>query len=113
MPKHEWQGTKLRFQQTDKKWGAWTDLRGPAGKAGSGGGVYVAGGSSWSPDTLPPAADDPPEEFVVRQGGTWRRASYVQMQAWLGGAGPGTTDGVLTEDGNHLVTESGDNIVQE
>lgn len=37
MPKHEWKGTQLRFQQTDSKWGKWTDLQGKPGKAGSGG----------------------------------------------------------------------------
>ena len=46
MPKHEWKGTQLRFQQTDSKWGKWTDLQGKPGKAGSGGGVFVGGGSS-------------------------------------------------------------------
>lgn len=46
MPKHEWRGTQLRFQQTSGKWGKWTDLQGPAGK--SGGGVFVGGGGSGS-----------------------------------------------------------------
>jgi hypothetical protein len=33
MPKHEWSGTKLRFEQgpDGNHWGAWTDLRGPPG----------------------------------------------------------------------------------
>lgn len=44
MPKHEWKGTKLRFQLTPSKWGKWVDLQGPAGKSGASGGVYVGGG---------------------------------------------------------------------
>ena len=56
MPKHEWQGTKLRFQQTSGKWGKWTDLQGKPGKAGSGGG----GGSGWSPSGLPAASNAQP-----------------------------------------------------
>ena len=31
-PAHEWQGTKLRFQQPDGKWGKYTDLKGRDGK---------------------------------------------------------------------------------
>ena len=56
MPKHEWRGTELRFQQTGGKWGKWTDLQGKPGKAGSGGG----GGSGWSPSGLPAASNAQP-----------------------------------------------------
>jgi hypothetical protein len=43
MPKHEWRGTELRFEQASGKWGQWVDLQGPAGKVqvfhvGGGGG---------------------------------------------------------------------------
>ena len=30
-PKHEWQGTKLRFQNPDNTWGEWMDLEGKQG----------------------------------------------------------------------------------
>jgi len=117
MPKHEWRGTELRFQQTAGKWGKWTDLQGKPGKAGSSG-VFVGGGTSggtpWNPDALPEAGNGTPEEFIVKQGGTWRRATYAQMQTWLGGTpAPGPTTGLLTEGGDYLTTESGDFIVQE
>lgn len=38
MPKHEWKGTSLRFQQSKDVWGPWVDLRGPRGIGGGGGG---------------------------------------------------------------------------
>jgi len=39
MPRHEWKGTALRFQQTKEVWGPWVDLRGPRGVGGGGGGM--------------------------------------------------------------------------
>ena len=45
MPKHQWRGSELRFQQTKKKWGSWVDLRGPSGNGvrmvGVGGGTIA------------------------------------------------------------------------
>ena len=45
MPRHEWDETKLRFEQgpTGETWGPWVDLKGPGGTAGAmmGGGVVV------------------------------------------------------------------------
>ena len=98
--------------------GKWTDLQGKPGKASTGGGVFVGGGSSggtpWNPDSLPVASNATPAEFIVKQGTTWRRATYAQMQTWLGGTPmPGPTTGVLTEGGDYLTTENGDFIVQE
>jgi hypothetical protein len=64
MPIHEWDGTKLKFQQgpTGDTWGDSVDLQGPAGKRGAagynglnaqgGGGVAVAAvekTTSWYP----------------------------------------------------------------
>lgn len=55
-PKHEWRGTKLRFQQPDGAWGKLVDLQGPKGERGPTG--YSAGGGSWgyndTPATVPP-----------------------------------------------------------
>lgn len=80
-PKHEWDDTRLRFQRPDGKWGEWVDLQGPAGASRGGG-----GGSRFDLESLPLALDDDPEMFVVRQAGVWRRATYAQMQSWLGGS---------------------------
>lgn len=38
MPRHEWKGSALRFQQSKDVWGPWVDLRGPRGVGGGGGG---------------------------------------------------------------------------
>jgi hypothetical protein len=47
IPEHEWEGTQIRFEQPGRRWGGWVDLRGPRGRAGSGGGgsVVLPGGS--------------------------------------------------------------------
>jgi hypothetical protein len=50
MPRHEWNGTELRFQLAPDRWGAWVDLKGDKGdkgEDGKGGGVGTAivGGS--------------------------------------------------------------------
>jgi len=34
IPDHEWDGTKIRFQNPDGSWGTWTDLQGDEGKEG-------------------------------------------------------------------------------
>lgn len=41
MPRHEWNGTELRFQLAPDQWGAWVDLQGPPGKGGA---AIVGGG---------------------------------------------------------------------
>ena len=39
MPRHEWSGTRLRFEKPDGTWGEWVELRGTgAGPSGGGGG---------------------------------------------------------------------------
>lgn len=44
-PEHEWQGTKLRFQNSDGSWGDFVDLKGPKGKEGKQGDPGKRGGS--------------------------------------------------------------------
>lgn len=43
MPRHEWEGTELRFEIAPGRWGAWVDLQGPPGKGGTGAGNFGAG----------------------------------------------------------------------
>lgn len=62
MPRHEWDGTELRFEIEPGVWGAFVDLQGPPGKDGTsapmaggilGAGTVVLGGggsaNSWTP----------------------------------------------------------------
>ena len=61
MPKHEWKGTKLRFQKPDGGWGKYTDLKGERGPAGATGvAIGGGGGSGWSPSGLPAASNAQP-----------------------------------------------------
>lgn len=102
MPAHQWQGTKLRFEQQGGAWGKWVDLRGPAGaRGGNAGSTTIVKG--FDPARLPAAANETPGAFLVRQGETWAVATYAQMAAWLGGS-------ILTEAGDALLTEAGDLI---
>jgi len=55
-PKHEWRGTKLRFEKPDGTWGKLVDLKGEAGKNGIGGG----GGGGGSGQPGPPGPAGPP-----------------------------------------------------
>lgn len=38
IPDHQWDGTRLRFEEPDGGWGKYVDLRGPAGQHGAAGG---------------------------------------------------------------------------
>lgn len=112
MPKHKWTGTQLQFEKPDGKWGRAVDLKGEAGK--DGGGVTrlvgVGGnGSSFDPSGLPAANDALPSEFIVKQGDVWVRATYEQMQAWLGGGVVPDTNRVLVGTDRVMV---GDQIVR-
>jgi hypothetical protein len=62
MPKHEWDGTRLRFEKPDGSWGQWVDLRGVRGVNGEtiiqqGGG---GGGGSLSIQKFYPTFEDFP-----------------------------------------------------
>lgn len=47
IPKHEWDGTRLRFQLTLNEWGQWVDIQGPEGKAAAA--AAVVGGGTLRP----------------------------------------------------------------
>lgn len=73
MPKHEWQGTKIRFEQPTGSWGKFVDLKGDKGKEGTAGRVVVlarggSGGTDLSSLT-PGATGVDPVGVVVYQGG--------------------------------------------
>jgi len=47
MPRHEWEGTRLRFEIDVGVWGDWVDLRGPKGESGGGRLPKYAGASTF------------------------------------------------------------------
>ena len=107
MPKHEWKGTHLRFQQTEGQWGKWTDLQGKPGKAGAGG-VFVGGGSSGGGTVNPsafPLADNlvPDDEMVIVRDGVLMRVRVV-LQAGEVPANAVTVNGqAVTVNGQFVV----------
>lgn len=88
MPAHEWSGTALRFQKPDGTWGKTVDLKGQPGKDGA---TRASGGGShgFDPNLLDAATNAVPTEFIVRQNGTYVRATYAQMAMWFPGGGTG------------------------
>lgn len=90
---------------TEKKF----SLLGLSGGTPFGGG---GGGSSWDPSTLPAASDYPlPTELIIKQAGSWKRATLGQLSDWLG-LGP-YTDYILTQNNDPIITEDGNNLVWE
>jgi len=82
-PAHEWDGTKLRFQNPDGTWGEWVDLRGKPGKKGDkgeqgeSGRVLIrggGGGGGLDPASIPPAGSIVGGDFLIieRAGGFYR-----------------------------------------
>ena len=90
MPKHEWQGTKLRFEQPDGKWGKLTDLKGATGKDGDAGRVVVVGRSGGSSggigSLLPGAPSTEPTGLAVVQGGQWVNLAWPAFIQIIAGA---------------------------
>lgn len=103
MPKHEWQGTKLRFEMQPGQWGKFVDLQGPRGTSGTV--VVGGGGSSGGADfnSLNAATDALPSGFIVQQDGQWVRATYEQMQLWFPSGTAATTDTLDGGDAGELV----------
>jgi len=114
-PDHEWIGTGLRFEKPDGSWGDTVDLRGQKGargdKGASGGGGGGSSAAGFDPSGLALASNAVPDEFVVKQGAAWVRASYAQMRAWFpGGALPAdtaTVGGVAVTVNGEYVTVTG------
>jgi len=87
-PDHKWEGTKLRFQKPDGKWGKAVDLKGEKGADGKGR-VIVAGGRSSSGgmgDLLPGNQNIEPTGIAVQQGGQWVNLSWPAFISTIAGA---------------------------
>lgn len=86
MPRHEWDGTRLRFEIAPNQWGAFTDLQGPPGKNGQ-----TFYGSV--PDSGSSGIPDAPSDGSVygRQDGSW-----VVVSGGGGSSAWGTITGTLS-----------------
>jgi len=88
-PKHEWRGSKLRFEKPDGTWGKYVDLQGPAGRRGGSGG---GGGGSFSPGALAklilPVQDT--DNLLIERNGTAYRVSVTELKDVFGQGGGGT-----------------------
>lgn len=90
-PNHQWDGTRLRFEQPDGAWGRYVDLRGPAGKSrggGAAGTVGVPGTGGTDLDALPLGDGSTPSEIAVKQGGAWVRLTWGQFLGMLPAGAP-------------------------
>ncbi len=89
MPAHQWQGTKLRFEQPDGKWGKLTDLKGTTGKEGDAGRTVVigrGGSSGGMGNLLPGAPSTEPTGLAVVQGGQWVNLAWPAFIQIIAGA---------------------------
>lgn len=89
MPDHQWQGTKLRFQKPDGKWGKSVGLKGDDGKEGQPGVVVVAsrgGSGSGLSDLLPGSTTTEPAGIAVLQGGQWVNLPWAGFLSVLAGS---------------------------
>jgi len=46
IPKHQWKGTWIRFENPDGEWGKWVNLQGVEGMRGRGGRIFGSGNSN-------------------------------------------------------------------
>lgn len=113
IPAHEWDGTRLRFENPDGTWGEWVDLRGRKGEKGDKGADGVSfvggGGARFNPAALDPlpGAAQATDYLVLEREGVAYRVSIAQLQDILGGGGlpanVATVNGApLTVDGAYV-----------
>lgn len=92
MPRHEWRGSNLRFEQSPGTWGDWTDLRGPRGPVGPAGGGGGSGGGDLA-RLLPGGAHVEPAGLAVLQAGQWVQLPWAAFISMIDGAlGMGETN---------------------
>lgn len=90
-PAHQWDGTKLRFENPDGSWGKKVDLEGPRGPAGYGGGGIVQTGGEFDLDDLPLGDTSTPTQIILKQHGVWARVSWATFLDLIGTAPPSYT----------------------
>lgn len=95
IPKHQWSGTKLRFENPDGTWGKWVDLKGPRGGSWFGGGFNL--------DHLPISTNPSGvTEIIVKEAGVWKRLP-VEIQV-----APDLSCTFITSDGEIFITSEGE-----
>ena len=82
MPRHEWRGSWLRFETEANKWGQWTNLLGPSGYSGAGGGFSVVSDLT---ELAPGVSDLEPAGVAVLQGGRWVNLPWGALANLLSG----------------------------
>lgn len=107
-PAHEWVGTGLRFEKPDGEWGELVDLRGPRGARSSAGG---GAGIGTLIDLPLPVLDT--DFMVFQRAGRLYRVTVALMKDVFGEGSTVPADAITTEDGDTLMTEGGDFLVQE
>ena len=107
MPRHEWEGTSLRFEIAPNQWGEFVNLQGPQGKRGPAGGGGAAP-SSGSEVTLPISVGDVTfdvpitEQVTVAQGTLVASQPITFSQTWDNAAVEFSGFGVnITDAGSH------------
>lgn len=83
-PRHQWDGTKLRFENPDGSWGRKVDLEGPRGPQGYGGGGGGAPGVAFDLDSLPIGDTSTPTEIALKQHGSWFRVTWSTFLSLIG-----------------------------
>lgn len=116
-PRHEWQGTKLRFEHAKGVWGNWHDLKGEKGDGASTDDVMkrLEGAGFFQPRTgggatrLTELADVP---TIVGQGGKFLRVNSDGTFSWAtGGGGAGNSFATFAVDGQGDVVADGEDTL--
>lgn len=84
MPRHEWRGSLLRFEDAPGQWGDWTDLRGPRGPRGIGGGGFSSGADLGA--LGPGSSHTEPAGLAVLQAGQWVQLPWTAFISMIDGA---------------------------
>ncbi len=85
-PGHQWDGTKLRFQNSDGKWGKFVDLKGETGRDGVTAIFSRGGGGADLSDLTPGAQGIEPVGIPVQQGNAWVNLPWSAFISTIAGA---------------------------
>lgn len=93
MPDHQWDGTRLRFEEPEGGWGKYVDLKGQPGTAGASGGGG-GGGSTLQPNSLEIATGILAGDYmVIARGNKFMRIAIETS---------GVPEGAITVNGEYV-----------